>query len=109
MSLTVSETNLSSTPRPYRVIDLIDERGMLFGKILGHLGYDVIEIENTGGDHSRRNGPFCPDIPDPEKSLYWFAYNTNKISSPLDIESSEGQPTNDTLPGLNNNSSCSVI
>ena len=65
MSLTVSETNLSSTPRPYRVIDLTDERGMFWGKILGDLGADVIKIENTGGDYSRRNGPFCPDIPDP--------------------------------------------
>jgi crotonobetainyl-CoA:carnitine CoA-transferase CaiB-like acyl-CoA transferase len=42
---------------------------MLCGKILGDLGADIIEIENTGGGHSRRNGPFCPDIPDPEKSL----------------------------------------
>ena len=64
---------------------------MLCGKILGDLGADVIKIESPGGDPSRRMGPFYHNMPNPEKSLYWFAFNANKRSITLDIESSEGQ------------------
>ncbi|MFC1924962.1 CaiB/BaiF CoA transferase family protein [Chloroflexota bacterium] len=87
MANTVDENLMS----PYRVLDLTDEKGMFCGKILGNLGADVIKIESPGGDPSRMIGPFFHDIPDPEKSLYWFAYNTNKRSITLDIKSSEGQ------------------
>jgi len=76
---------------PYRVLDLSDEKGLLCGKILGDLGADVIKIEQPGGDPARRIGPFYNDTPDPEKSLYWFAYNTNKRGITLDIATSEGK------------------
>jgi crotonobetainyl-CoA:carnitine CoA-transferase CaiB-like acyl-CoA transferase len=36
-------------------------------------------------------GPFYHDIHDPEKSLYWFAFNTNKRGITLDIETGDGQ------------------
>jgi benzylsuccinate CoA-transferase BbsE subunit len=75
----------------YRVLDLTDEKGFLCGKILADLGADVIKIEKPGGDESRKLGPFYHDIPDPEKSLYWFAYNLNKRGITLDIESRDGQ------------------
>jgi len=75
----------------YRVLDLTDEKGFLCGKILADLGADVIKIEKPGGDESRKLGPFYRDIPDPEKSLYWFAYNLNKRGITLDIESRDGQ------------------
>jgi crotonobetainyl-CoA:carnitine CoA-transferase CaiB-like acyl-CoA transferase len=75
----------------YRVLDLTDEKGFLCGKILADLGADVIKIEKPGGDKSRKLGPFYHDIPDPEKSLYWFAYNLNKRGITLDIESRDGQ------------------
>jgi crotonobetainyl-CoA:carnitine CoA-transferase CaiB-like acyl-CoA transferase len=75
---------------PYRVLDLSDEKGFLCGKILGDLGADVIKIERPGGDPARRIGPFYKNEPDPEKSLYWFAYNNNKRSITLDIESADG-------------------
>ena len=76
---------------PFRALDLTDEKGFLCGKILGDLGVDVIKIERPGGDPSRNIGPFYHDIPDPEKSLYWFAYNSNKRGITLDIETSDGQ------------------
>jgi crotonobetainyl-CoA:carnitine CoA-transferase CaiB-like acyl-CoA transferase len=76
---------------PYRVLDLTDEKGFLCGKILGDLGADVIKVEKPGGDPGRRIGPFYHDIPDPEKSLYWFAYNNNKRSITLNIESTDGR------------------
>lgn len=74
-----------------RVIDLTDEKGYLCGKILGDMGADVIKIEPPGGDPGRRMGPFYHDIPDTEKSLYWFAYNSNKRGITLDIARQDGR------------------
>ena len=76
---------------PYRVLDLTDEKGFLCGKILGDLGADVIKIERPGGDPARKIGPFYNNEPDPEKSLYWFAYNNNKRSITLNIETADGR------------------
>ncbi len=75
----------------YRVLDLTDEKGFLCGKALGDLGAEVIKIEKPGGDPARKVGPFYHDIPDPEKSLYWFAFNANKKSITLDLESADGR------------------
>ncbi|HEY78695.1 MAG TPA: CoA transferase [Dehalococcoidia bacterium] len=72
-------------------MDLTDENGFLCGKILADLGVDVIKIEKPGGEPSRRIGPFWGDIPHPEKSLYWFAYNSNKRGITLNIETADGQ------------------
>jgi crotonobetainyl-CoA:carnitine CoA-transferase CaiB-like acyl-CoA transferase len=74
-----------------RALDLTDEKGFLCGKILADLGVEVIKIEKPGGDPARKIGPFWSDIADPEKSLYWFAYNSNKKGITLDIESADGQ------------------
>jgi len=74
-----------------RALDLTDENGFLCGKILADLGVDVIKIEKPGGDPSRRTGPFWADIPHLEKSLYWFAYNSNKRGITLNIETAEGK------------------
>jgi len=76
---------------PYRVLDLTTERGLLCGKIFADLGADVIKIEPPGGDHARNIGPFYKDIPDREKSLFWFAFNTGKKSITLNIETADGQ------------------
>lgn len=75
----------------YCALDLTSDKGFLCGRILGDLGCDVIKVEQPGGDPSRRIGPFYRDIPDPEKSLYWFAYNANKRGITLNIESKDGQ------------------
>ena len=76
---------------PYRVLDLTDEKGLICGKTLGDLGADVIQIEPPGGSSARDLGPFYRDIPSGEESLYWFAYNANKRSITLNLESSDGQ------------------
>ena len=75
----------------YRVLDLTDDRGALCGKIMAELGADVIKVEKPGGDSSRSIGPFYHDIPDPEKSLSWFAFNMNKRGVTLNIETQDGQ------------------
>jgi len=76
---------------PYRVLDLTDEKGFLCGRILGDLGADVVKIERPGGDPSRNIGPFYRSDKDPEKSLYWWAYNCNKRGITLDIETEDGK------------------
>ncbi len=76
---------------PYRALDLTDEKGLICGKMLGDLGADVIKIERPSGDPARFLGPFYHDEPDPEKSLFWFAYNNNKRGITLNIETADGQ------------------
>jgi crotonobetainyl-CoA:carnitine CoA-transferase CaiB-like acyl-CoA transferase len=76
---------------PYRVLDLTNERGLLCGQILGDLGADVIQVEPPGGSPARKLGPFFQDQPDPNRSLYWWAYNRNKRSITLDVTRAEGR------------------
>ena len=75
----------------YRVLDVADDKGVYCSKVLADLGADVIKIEPLGGDPSRSIGPFYKDIPDPEKSLYWWAYNTSKRGITLSIETADGK------------------
>lgn len=76
---------------PYRILELAGEKSCFCGKILGDMGADVIKIEPPGGDAARTIGPFYQDKLDPEKSLYWFAYNVNKRSITLNLELEEGR------------------
>jgi len=57
----------------------------------GDFGADVIKIEKPGGDPARNIGPFYKDIPDPEKSLFWFATNTSKRGITLNIKAPTGR------------------
>ena len=75
----------------YSILDLTDDKGHYCGKVLADLGADVIKIEPPGGDPSRNIGPFYRDTPDPEKSLYWWAYNTSKRGITLNLESDQGK------------------
>jgi len=88
---TVEKDKVEGMLSPYRVLDLTDEKGLLCGKLLGDLGADVIKIERVGGDLARNIGPFYHDEADPEKSLFWFAFNTSKRGITLDIETADGQ------------------
>lgn len=85
------EKNDANMLSPYRVLDLTDEKGWIAGKIMGDFGADVIKIEPPGGDPGRNIGPFYHDEHDPEKSLYWFAFNTSKRGITLDLENTDNQ------------------
>ena len=72
-------------------LDLTDRKGYVCGQILGDLGVDVIKVESPGGDPGRQIGPFYHNTKDPEKNLYWFAFNRSKRGITLDIKSKAGQ------------------
>jgi benzylsuccinate CoA-transferase BbsE subunit len=76
---------------PYRVLDLTGAIGWMCGKLLADLGADVIKVEPPGGDPDRRFGPFYGDVPHPERSLTWFALNTNKRGITLNADTADGQ------------------
>ena len=76
---------------PYRVLDLTDERGLFCAKVLADLDADVIKVEPPGGCPARKIAPFYKDIPHPEKSLFWSAYNANKRGITLNLECQDGR------------------
>jgi crotonobetainyl-CoA:carnitine CoA-transferase CaiB-like acyl-CoA transferase len=82
---------MSEVLTPYRVLDLTNERGLLCGQILGDLGADVVQVEPPGGSSARRLGPFFRDEPDPDGSLFWWAFNRNKRGVTLDVRRPEGR------------------
>jgi crotonobetainyl-CoA:carnitine CoA-transferase CaiB-like acyl-CoA transferase len=75
----------------YRVLDIAGPLGLHCTKLLADMGADVLKIEPTSGDESRRIPPFKDDTPHPEKSLYFLHFNTNKRSITLDIETPDGR------------------
>ncbi len=76
-----------------RVLDLTGRMGGYCGLLLANLGAEVILIETPDGDAMRREGPFKDDEPDPEKSLSFAAYHTNKNGIVLDLEARDDQET----------------
>ena len=76
-----------------RVLDLTGPDGQYCGKLLADLGADVIKVEPPDGDTARRMAPFARDSANPEASLYFINYNTNKRSLVLDLTSGSGRRT----------------
>ncbi len=73
-----------------RILELTDEKGQFCGKLLGDLGADVIKIEPPGGERNRHIGPFLDDMPDPNRSLSFWYYNTSKRGITLDLTTADG-------------------
>jgi crotonobetainyl-CoA:carnitine CoA-transferase CaiB-like acyl-CoA transferase len=65
-------------------LDLTDEKRVHCGKILAALGVQTIKVEPPGGDPARNIHPSA--VTDINKSLNWLAYNTNKRSATLNLE-----------------------
>ena len=74
-----------------RVIELAHERIAFAGKLLGDMGADVVLVEPPEGCPMRRWEPFADDVPDPERSLAWWHYNTSKRGAVLDWRHPEGR------------------
>jgi crotonobetainyl-CoA:carnitine CoA-transferase CaiB-like acyl-CoA transferase len=76
---------------PYRVLDLTDSRAELGPMLLADLGADVITVEPAGGSASRRAPPLDPAPSSETPSLRFHAFNRNKRSITLDLDTSEGR------------------
>jgi crotonobetainyl-CoA:carnitine CoA-transferase CaiB-like acyl-CoA transferase len=62
------------------VVELSHEHVAFAGKLLADLGATVTVVEPPGGSAQRSFGPFLDDEPGPERSLWWWHYNTSKRS-----------------------------
>jgi crotonobetainyl-CoA:carnitine CoA-transferase CaiB-like acyl-CoA transferase len=71
------------------VVELCDEMGEWAGKLLADMGATVVKVEPPGGVRTRGYEPFLDDTPGPERSLWFWHYNTNKQSVVLDVEEPE--------------------
>jgi crotonobetainyl-CoA:carnitine CoA-transferase CaiB-like acyl-CoA transferase len=68
------------------VVELSHEHVAFAGKLLADLGATVTVVEPPGGSVQRTYGPFLDDEPGPERSLWWWHYNTSKRSVVADLE-----------------------
>ncbi len=69
-----------------KVVELASELAAPAAKMLGDLGADVVVVEPPGGAATRSYGPFVGDVADPERSLFWWYYNTSKRGVVLDLD-----------------------
>src|ERR1700694_3607231 len=78
-----------SLPRPplsgLRVVDMVDEKGELCGRLLAELGADVIRVEHPNGAPSRRLPPYAPD----GSGLYFAFRNAGKRGVSVDLASTD--------------------
>ncbi|MEC8856591.1 MAG: CoA transferase [Chloroflexota bacterium] len=74
-----------------RVLELTSEHAQFCGKLMADLGADVIKVEPPGGQETRNVGPFLEDEAHPERSLYFWHYNTSKRGVTLDLNAPNGQ------------------
>ncbi len=72
-----------------RVLDLTGRMGGYCGQLLANLGAEVTLIEPPEGDPMRREGPFKDGDSNPERSLTFAAYHTNKRGLVLDLDADE--------------------
>jgi crotonobetainyl-CoA:carnitine CoA-transferase CaiB-like acyl-CoA transferase len=69
-----------------RVVELASDHAAFAGKVLAGLGAEVIVVEPPGGHRSRGYEPFVDDRPHPERSLWWWHYNTGKLGVVLSLD-----------------------
>ena len=68
-----------------RVLEVGGEIGAWCGKLLGDMGADVIKVEPPTGDPTRGYEPFYQNEPGPDRSLFFWHYNTSKRGITLDL------------------------
>lgn len=69
-----------------RVVELASDHAAFAGKLLADYGAEVVLVEPPGGHRSRTYEPFAGDVPGPERSLWWWHYQTSKKSVVLDLD-----------------------
>jgi crotonobetainyl-CoA:carnitine CoA-transferase CaiB-like acyl-CoA transferase len=80
------------------VVEVASEvAGPFTARLLADLGARCIKIEPSGGDPTRRWGPFRDDVEDIDASGAFLVWNHGKESVVLDLESAEGTTALDAL------------
>ncbi len=74
-----------------RVLEVGGEIGAWCGKLLGDMGADVVKIEPPSGDPMRGYEPFYQNEPGPDRSLFFWHYNTSKRGITLDLAKDRGR------------------
>ncbi|MDP8924923.1 MAG: CoA transferase, partial [Chloroflexota bacterium] len=75
-----------------RVLELAtDIAGPYGGKLLADLGANVLKAEPSGGDPTRRRGPFRGGTPDLEASGLFLYLNAGKRGITLDLATTAGR------------------
>jgi crotonobetainyl-CoA:carnitine CoA-transferase CaiB-like acyl-CoA transferase len=87
------ELNFSGALSGLRILDLTSRRGGYCGMLLANLGAEVVFIEPPAGDPTRREAPFKSDAAQPDGSLSFAAYHTNKKGIVVDLETAYGKTT----------------
>jgi crotonobetainyl-CoA:carnitine CoA-transferase CaiB-like acyl-CoA transferase len=75
-----------------RVIEIASEAAAYAGKMLADFGAEVLLVEPPGGHRTRSYGPFAEALPGdhPDRSLWFWHYNTSKLGLELDIDDPAG-------------------
>ena len=73
-----------------RVLEVGGEIGAWCGKLLADMGAEVIKVEPPRGDPTRAYEPFYENEPGPDRSLFFWHYNTSKRGITLDLEREKG-------------------
>lgn len=68
-----------------RVIEIASERSAFAGKLMADFGADVVLVEPPNGHTTRTYEPFLEDVPGPDRSLFFWHYNTSKTNVVLDL------------------------
>ena len=66
-----------------KVLELASEWTAFAGKLLADLGAEVILVEPPSGSPMRNYEPFFEGIPGPDRSLWWWHYQTSKFGVAL--------------------------
>ena len=74
-----------------RVVEVGGEIGAWCGKLLADMGADVIKVEPPTGDPTRGYEPFYQNEPRPDRSLFFWHYNTSKRGTTLDLGHERGR------------------
>ena len=73
-----------------RVLEVGGEIGAWCGKLLADMGAAVIKVEPPSGDPTRAYEPFYENEPGPDRSLFFWHYNTSKRGMTLDVKHESG-------------------
>ena len=89
--MTTQQSAAAGSLAGVRVLELSNSIGQWCGKLMADFGADVVKIEPPAGVAERQIGPFYKDVEDPNRSLYFWHYNTSKKSVTLDLTQEEGR------------------